>query len=99
MGNASGMDEAAPVAGQPAIRVLGGAVAVGAGEVAEPVSGLAGMVLAGLAARANTNVSADSLAWLLWQDDQPATATASLQMHVSRLRKALAGVPAEVSTI
>src|SRR4051794_26385969 len=46
-------------------------------------------VLAGLLLHANEPVSAERLALALWGEEAPATATRTVQVHVSRLRKAL----------
>ena len=47
------------------------------------------LLLAVLAAASGRSVSADALCEALWGDDQPATASATVQSHVSRLRRAL----------
>lgn len=49
-------------------------------------------VLAFLLLHANEPVSAESLALALWGEDAPAGAVKTVQVHVSRLRKALGGV-------
>src|SRR5215213_3893649 len=54
-------------------------------------------VLAMLLLHANEPVSAERLAAALWGDDAPAAAVKTVQVHVSRLRKALAD-PEAVST-
>src|SRR3954471_2080934 len=54
-------------------------------------------VLAVLLLHPNEPVSADRLALALWGDDAPAGAAKTVQVHVSRLRKAL-GDPALVET-
>src|SRR3954451_2374057 len=54
-------------------------------------------VLAMLLPHANEPVSADRLALALWGDDAPAGAVKTVQVHVSRLRKAL-GDPRLVET-
>jgi WD40 repeat protein/DNA-binding SARP family transcriptional activator len=51
-------------------------------------------VLAVLLLHANQPVSADRLALALWGDDAPANAVKTVQVHVSRLRKALGDVAA-----
>ena len=47
-------------------------------------------VLVGLLLRANEPVSADRLAHGLWGEEAPAAAVATVRVHISRLRKALA---------
>src|SRR4051794_41502360 len=54
-------------------------------------------VLAVLLLHPNEPVSADRLALALWGDDAPAGAAKTVQVHVSRLRKAL-GEPGLVET-
>ena len=54
-------------------------------------------VLAMLLLHANEPVSAERLAVALWGQDAPAGAVKTVQVHVSRLRKAL-GDPEAVST-
>src|SRR3954465_9982388 len=54
-------------------------------------------VLAALLRQANEPVSVERLAVALWGEDAPAGATKTVQVHVSRLRKAL-GDPDAVST-
>src|SRR5919199_6571266 len=54
-------------------------------------------VLAVLLLHANHPVSAEQLAVALWGEDAPATAVKTIQVHVSRLRKAL-GDPTLLST-
>ena len=48
-------------------------------------------VLALLLLHANETVSSERMIDELWGEEQPATAAKTLQAHVSRLRKALAG--------
>src|SRR4051794_38136286 len=48
-------------------------------------------VLAVLLLHANEPVSAERLALALWGEDAPSRATKTIQVHVSRLRKALGG--------
>src|SRR5690349_11566728 len=48
-------------------------------------------VLAVLLLHANEPVSAERLALALWGEDAPGRATKTIQVHVSRLRKALGG--------
>ena len=57
-------------------------------------------VLAMLALRANRTVSTDELIDGLWADHPPASAAKNVQLHVSRLRKALApeACPASIVT-
>ena len=49
------------------------------------------LLLAALAVRRRRVVSLDALAEALWGDDPPPTARATLQTHLSKLRRALAG--------
>src|SRR5690242_11149714 len=49
------------------------------------------LLLAVLLLNANEPVSAERLAVALWGDDAPASAANTVQVHVSRLRKALGG--------
>jgi predicted ATPase/DNA-binding SARP family transcriptional activator len=55
-------------------------------------------VLAILLLHANEPVSAERLALALWGDDAPPSATKTVQVHVSRLRKALGDPQAIVTT-
>ena len=55
-------------------------------------------VLAVLLLHANRPVSAERLALALWGEDAPATATKTVQVHVSRLRRALDDTDALVTT-
>src|SRR4051812_24254348 len=55
-------------------------------------------VLSVLLLHANEPVSADHLALALWGEDCPARALKTLQVHVSRLRKAFAGAPVVETT-
>src|SRR5690349_13106377 len=55
-------------------------------------------LLAMLALHANAPVSADRLIAGLWGDEPPATASKLVQLHVSQLRKQLAGSGAEILT-
>src|SRR6187200_556976 len=55
-------------------------------------------VLAVLLLHANQPVSAERLAVALWGDDAPAGATRTVQVHVSRLRKALGDAEAVATT-
>ena len=71
------------------VAVLGPLVlTVGASEVAVG-SPKARAVLAVLALRIGTAVSAGELEWALWGDDEPRTADKALQGHISALRKIL----------
>ena len=71
------------------IAVLGPLVlTVGGSEVAVG-SPKARAVLAVLAVRIGTAVSAGELGWALWGDDEPRTADKALQGHISALRKVL----------
>src|SRR5215208_7843761 len=55
-------------------------------------------LLAVLALHANEPVSADRLAVALWGEDAPAGAVRTVQVHVSRLRKALGDPDAVMTT-
>ena len=55
-------------------------------------------VLAVLLLHANEPVSAERLALALWGEDAPAGAVKTVQVHVSRLRKALADADVLTST-
>jgi len=55
-------------------------------------------VLALLLLHANQRVSVDRLIEGLWGESPPVTATKSLQMHIGRLRRALAGADAAAQT-
>src|SRR6185295_5182073 len=55
-------------------------------------------VLAVLLLHANQPVSAERLAVALWGDEAPAGATRTVQVHVSRLRKALGDAGAVATT-
>lgn len=69
-----------------------GAVAVGSGGVLGPVRWpMPRSLLAVLLLNANRVVSAGRLVEVLWGDDPPTTAMASLHNHVMRLRSLLAG--------
>ena len=57
------------------------------------------VLLAVLVLGANRAVSADRLVDALWGEDPPATATNTLQVHVSKLRKRLAGAGAAPETL
>ncbi len=67
------------------------------GEVVPIVRGRQRALLAMLLLRANETVSADRLIEQLWADAVPADATNALQVHVSRLRRAL-GAEALITT-
>ena len=67
------------------------------GEVVPIVRGRQRALLAMLLLRANETVSADRLIEQLWGDAVPADATNALQVHVSRLRRAL-GAEALITT-
>src|SRR4051795_3741473 len=67
-----------------------GAVAVGASKLRA--------VLAVLLLHANEPVSAERLAVALWGQDAPARAVKTVQVHVSRLRRALGDPPALTTT-
>jgi DNA-binding SARP family transcriptional activator len=73
-----------------------GVVAVRRGGSLVPVQApMPRSVLAALLLNANRVVAADRLIDILWGDDPPATAVASLHNHVRRLRAHLADVDAE----
>ena len=64
----------------------------------ETSTGQRGSILAGaLILHANEAVSADRLALSLWGEDAPTGAATNVQVHVSRLRKAL-GEPGLLTT-
>lgn len=74
-----------------AVRILGPVSIDGGGEPT-PLSPKLRLVLALLAAHRGSVVSVDRLCESLWGEHQPAAATATLQSHLSRLRRLL--VPA-----
>jgi DNA-binding SARP family transcriptional activator/WD40 repeat protein len=64
-------------------------VSAGAGGAAVPSGAKARALLAILLLHANEAVSADRLALAMWGDDAPHGSVKALQVHVSRLRRAL----------
>lgn len=75
-------------AGRPQVRLLG-PVDVVVGTVSEAVVGRQGAVLAMLALDAGRSVSTDRLIDEVWGEEAPRTVRASLQVHISQLRKRL----------
>ena len=55
-------------------------------------------ILAVLLMHANHSVSAEQLAFALWGEEAPAGAVKTVQVHISRLRKALGGDGVLVTT-
>lgn len=94
---------AAPVRGRHAsgvlgIRLLGPVEVVDAGGVAVPVGGpQARAVLAILALAAPRGCSVDRIIDDLWGEDPPASARNAVQVRVTGLRKALAGVGVDLA--
>ena len=68
------------------VRILG-PVMIGDGENAVELSPKLRLLLALLAAHRGSVVSVDRLCDALWADDQPSSAGATLQSHLSRLRR------------
>src|SRR5215210_884311 len=68
------------------------------GRVVALAGGKPRAVLAVLLLRSNEPVSAERLALALWGDDAPASAVKTVQVHVSRLRKALGDARVLVTT-
>ena len=78
-----------PEAARPALRVFGGLKVVVHGT-SRPLGGpQERAVLALLAASADRAVSTDRLVDALWGDDVPATAEKTIQVYVSRIRRAI----------
>ncbi len=71
------------------VRILGPVSLERAGEKPTLVAPTLGVLLAVLAAQRSSVVSTGRLQEVLWGDDPPASATATLQSHVSRLRRLL----------
>ena len=71
------------------LRLLGPLEIVGPDGTVRPAGEKPAAVLALLALHADEVVSRDRLVDALWDDEPPASAAASLQMHVSRARKLL----------
>jgi predicted ATPase/DNA-binding SARP family transcriptional activator len=78
------------------VRILGPLEVLSDGERVAVGGPKQGAVLGVLAVRAGTMVSTDALIEALWPDEPPATATTTVQVYVSRLRKLL-GADAIVS--
>jgi DNA-binding SARP family transcriptional activator len=68
------------------LRVLG---SVEVGDGTTPRSRAQRVIASALVLDAGAVVSADRLAELVWDDDQPADPAGALQSHVSRLRRVL----------
>jgi predicted ATPase/class 3 adenylate cyclase/DNA-binding winged helix-turn-helix (wHTH) protein len=79
-------------------RILGPLEALDGGQPVALGGGKQRSVLALLLLQPNETVSSDRLIDELWGEDPPATAAKALQVHVSRLRKALGGGAADVVT-
>lgn len=79
------------ILGSPTVRVGGVATDLG-GQVA-------GRVLAALAIRAGTRVTTGRLIDDVWGEAAPPRARASLQMHISKLRRLLADTTVGISTV
>src|SRR3954447_10984693 len=71
------------------LRLLGPLELLGPGGAVRPPGEKPAAVMAFLALHADEVVSRDRLVDALWDDDPPASAAASLQMHVSKARKLL----------
>lgn len=79
------------------VRLLGPFEVAHAGQTLHIGSPKQRAVLALLALQAGRVVSADALCDLIWDEDQPASPSATLQSLISRLRASLAAGPAGVS--
>ena len=78
-------------------RILGSLEVRGAAGVVTPAGAKPRALLAMLLLHANEPVSAERLAIALWGEDAPAGAAKTIQVHVSRLRRAL-GEPGVLAT-
>ena len=79
-------------------RILGPLEVTDEGREPAIASGKQRALLAILLLHANEVISSDRLIEELWGEQPPATAAKSLQVHVSRLRKALGGAQSPVIT-
>ncbi len=82
-----------------AVGLLGPTVVFIDGEVVDPGGRRIRRVLAALAIRAGTAVRTDRLIDDVWGDEAPPRARASLQMHISKLRRLLAATPVRIETV
>src|SRR5215217_9632584 len=78
-------------------RILGSLEVQGDGGAVTPAGAKPRALLAMLLLHANQPVSAERLAIALWGEDAPAAAAKTIQVHVSRLRRAL-GEPDVLAT-
>ncbi len=82
-----------------AVGLLGPTVIFVDGEAIDPGGRRIRRVLASLAVRAPDPVRTDRLIDDVWGDAAPARARASLQMHITKLRRLLEPTPARVETV
>jgi predicted ATPase/DNA-binding SARP family transcriptional activator len=80
-------------------RILGPLEALDGGQPVALEGSKRRALLALLLLHPNETISADRLIDELWGDQPPATAAKTLQVHVSRLRKALAGGPSGADVV
>lgn len=81
------------------VGILGPVVVVVDGKPRDPGGRKVGRVLAALAIRAGERVPTDRLIDDVWGEQAPPSARASLQMHITKLRKLLASTPVTIETV